>query len=89
MSYNIDGKIVNQPVESNMSKKVRCSKCSKLLQNPSPSVVDNVLTTNQVFNCFSYIGTDYFVYETKRGIAVVYCSDYCRKKHNHRFNQGA
>ena len=28
---------------------------------------------------------DYYIYASKRGSSVVYCSDYCRKKHNHRF----
>lgn len=87
MSYNIDGKIANQQTDINMSGKSKCSKCNKLIPKPNPTIVNDTLNTNQVFNCSSYIGTKFFIYESKKGTAVVYCSEYCRNKHNHRFQK--
>lgn len=86
MSYSIDGKIANQETQLRLSGKISCSKCNKLLPMPSKAVIKSDIT-KQVFNCSSYIGTPYFIYESKSGIAVVYCSQYCRDKHNHRFNK--
>lgn len=84
MSYSFDGKISNQcPILLNYSSaKTMCSKCSRIIEAPSVSIVE--------FNKKNYIVRDYlknshFIYETKSGISVVYCSQYCRNKHNHRF----
>lgn len=85
MSYNIDGKIANQSPNLKLSGKISCSKCCKLIKPPESLVVHNN-STNQSFLCASYIGTNHFIYETKSGTAVVYCSEYCKRKHNHRFN---
>lgn len=86
MSYSIDGKIANQETQLRLSGKIPCSKCNKLL--PIPNRVEiNSHATKQVFSCSSYIGTQYFIYESKSGTAVVYCSQYCRDRHNHRFNK--
>jgi hypothetical protein len=84
MSYVLDGKIANQEPPIRLSGKIPCAKCNKLLPMPDKVVVSS-FTTKQVYNCASYIGTDYFIYESKGGTAVVYCSEYCKNKHNHRF----
>jgi hypothetical protein len=84
MSYNFDGKLANQsPVVHNLtSAKTLCSKCSKLIDFP----IRNCVTINDLsYFTFNYLGTAHFLHETKSGRAVAYCSDYCRRKHNHRF----
>ena len=86
MSYSIDGKIANQSTALRLSGKVSCAKCSRGIKAPALAKVNNS-ATKQIFECASYIGTEYFVYESKSGTAVVYCSEYCRNKHNHRFNK--
>jgi len=86
MSYGIDGKIANQSTALRLSGKVSCSKCGKGIKAPQLAVVDSS-STDQFFNCASYIGTPYYIYESKSGTAVVYCSEYCRNKHNHRFSK--
>jgi hypothetical protein len=85
MSYNIDGKIANQSPDIKLSGKTTCSKCRKITPPPQKVVIESTQTM-QFFICASYIGTDNFIYETKSGTAVVYCSEYCKRKHNHRFN---
>lgn len=86
MSYTLDGKVANQTPEVKLSGLVSCDKCFKKLSPPERvEVVSN--STNQVFICASYIGTPNFIYESKSGTAVVYCSEYCRNKHNHRFRK--
>lgn len=86
MSYTLDGKLANQSTSLRLSGKVSCAKCCKSIKAPELVVVDSS-STDQFFNCTSYIGTDHFIYETKSGTAVVYCSEYCRNKHNHRFSK--
>ena len=86
MSYNIDGKIANQGTEIRLSGKVPCGKCRKLLPIPNNITIEvQDLAKKQIFTCASYIGTNFYIYETKSGRGVVYCSKYCRDKHNHRF----
>lgn len=86
MSYTLDGKVANQTPEIKLSGTTRCAKCCKTISSPERvEVVSN--STNQVFVCASYIGKEHFIYESKSGTAVVYCSEYCRNKHNHRFNK--
>jgi hypothetical protein len=86
MSYVIDGKIANQTPDVKLSGIVRCGKCCKNV--PAPDMVRIVGSeTDQVFICASYIGKSPYIYETRVGIAVVYCSKYCRDKHNHRFSK--
>ena len=34
---------------------------------------------------FHYVNSNYYIHETKKGYAVMYCSSYCRRKHNHRY----
>jgi RNase P subunit RPR2 len=81
MSYNIDGKIANQ-----FPKEPACSKCHKMLVPPKSATLAE-LSGNKIFTICSYIDTFHFIYESKSGKAVVYCSDYCRRKHNHRFQK--
>lgn len=86
MSYTLDGKIANQTPDVKLSGKTSCAKCFKKIAPPERvEVVSN--STSQVFVCASYIGKEHFIYESKSGTAVVYCSEYCRDKHNHRFNK--
>jgi hypothetical protein len=84
----IEGKIANQAPRINMKADVKCGNCSKLIPYPErvyfPVPIGGV---NHVYLTFSYIGTDYWIYETKHGKAVAYCSKYCRNKHNHRFQE--
>jgi hypothetical protein len=84
MSYNFDGKIANQcPTITNYtSAKARCEKCSKVIDAPLRSFIE---IGDKEYLTFSYMDTPHSIYETKGGIAVTYCSDYCKRKHNHRF----
>lgn len=86
MSYSIEGKIVNQDIVLRLSGKVVCGKCCRSIDLPA-NIVINSKNTSQMFFCKSYIGTPHYIYETKSGTAVVYCSEYCRNKHNHRFSK--
>jgi hypothetical protein len=84
MSYNFDGKIANQcPSAVNLNTaKTLCAKCKKLIDFPKRLTVE--IDSNTYF-VYSYLNTAHSIYETKSGKAVVYCSDYCKRKHNHRF----
>jgi hypothetical protein len=86
MSYNIDGKLANQkPKFKNFtSAKCTCEKCSKILEAPK---IINILVDKISYSVRSYIGESKYIYETKSGVAVTYCSKYCRDKHNHRFQK--
>jgi len=87
MSYSFDGKVSNQAPAANMSGKALCAKCSKQLVKP---LTANFTTKNQseeiCWEVHHYLQQAQFIYETRKGVAVVYCSRYCRDKHNHRFN---
>lgn len=89
MSYNIDGKIANQSPMRIMSGEVKCSKCCKILPFPTNSILNKELSNGMkfVFLIWDYFDLPYFIHETKSGTAAVYCSDYCRRKHNHRYNK--
>lgn len=84
MSYSFDGKLVNQqPKCKNLAEpKTLCEKCSKLIDFPKREVTK--INSSEYFT-FNYIGSEFFIYETKGHRAVTYCSQYCRNKHNHRF----
>lgn len=84
MSYIFDGKVSNQTPECENfnTPKTACGKCGTLLEFPERHFVK---IGTETYATFSYLNTPFFIYETKRGKAVVYCSGYCRKKHNHRF----
>jgi hypothetical protein len=82
----IEGKIANQAPRIKMDGNVRCGNCSKLIPYPERIAFPVSFGRLQhVYLTFSYIGTDYWIYETKSGMAVTYCSKYCRNSHNHRF----
>lgn len=83
MSYNIDGKIVNQPVRKRMDGQVLCGRCGIIIKAPSKVVMS--LSAHKAIFVNHYIGSDFFIHETKKGYAVMYCSDDCRKRHNHRY----
>lgn len=84
MSYSFDGKIANQcpKIRNYTSAKTLCEKCNKTMEAPYRSFLQIDHTT---FLTFNYIDTPHYIYETKSGIAIVYCSKYCRDRHNHRF----
>ena len=86
MSYNFEGKIVNQsPTITNLtSAKTKCEKCARVIEAPTRFMMN---VNDTFYLAFSYLDTDYFVYETKSGRAVAYCSEYCKSKHNHRFSK--
>lgn len=87
MSYVFDGKISNQsPCLVGFNKKVKCSKCNKFIKPPTKLKLAHT-ELKRFFFCYTYIYSSYYIYETKSGNAVLYCSDYCRRKHNHRFNR--
>ena len=84
MSYSFDGKIANQQpkIKNLTTAKSYCEKCNKLIEAP----LRNYITVGEkMYLVFSYIDTSHYVYETKAGVAVAYCSKYCRDRHNHRF----
>lgn len=79
----IEGKVVNQHPRSNISGAVKCGKCLKLIPKPKSFTITSL--SDKVFLCYSYVDTLYWIYESKSGRSVVYCSKYCRGQHNHRF----
>lgn len=84
MSYSFDGKIANQcpKIINYTTAKTRCEKCNKIIEAPFRNFTE---FDNKVYLTFNYIGTSHYIYETKIGIAITYCSKYCRDRHNHRF----
>lgn len=84
MSYSFDGKVANQKASLKINGDTICSCCRKQVENPTDGKLE--IGWND-YIVESYIHTPYYIYETKSGRAVVYCSDYCRKKHNHRFTR--
>lgn len=86
MSKIIEGKITNQSPWRKLNGKVNCGKCGKTFD--SPEMFQKTLKNGSSFQFFSYLQTERYIYETNTGSAIVYCSDYCRKKHNHRFQKG-
>lgn len=63
-----------------------CSKCNRLIDKPFRGTLFNAdLKTgrhNTMYYIHHYIGTPYFIIESKSGFASTYCSEYCMKKHN-------
>jgi hypothetical protein len=85
MSYTFDGKLANQSPWRKMNGKVGCAKCNKQLDPPVTLSLDSADNKKQ-WAVYSYVDTKFYIYETLSGIAVTYCSKYCRDKHNHRFS---
>jgi len=84
MSKKLEGKVSNQFPNPKMGKCL-CAKCSKIIDMPVCSHLQT--DEKQFYTIFHYLNHPYYVYETNRGRAVVYCSDYCRREHNHRFRR--
>jgi hypothetical protein len=85
----MDGKVANQRPRGKwilncVPVAVKCGNCSKILCAPTSAEVIG-FKFQQVFQAYSYLGSKYFIYDTKSGRSICYCSDYCRKQHNHRF----
>jgi hypothetical protein len=80
----LDGKIAGQHYKGGVSGKVRCGKCYRLIDRPE---TDSIEYDGNVQIVRHYLSLPYFIYETKLGFSICYCSDKCRRKHNHRFNQ--
>jgi hypothetical protein len=86
MSYVLDGKVANQSARTTMGGKVRCEKCRKLLDPPDHLSLNGTYSKS-AWTTYSYVQRSGFIYESLCGFAVVYCSEYCRNKHNHRFTK--
>jgi hypothetical protein len=88
MSYTFDGKISNQSPRKNgkgvFTSDVKCAKCQKDIEKPSFSHVQ--LVAGVFHQVYHYLDKPFFIFECKSGFSVVYCSEYCKKKHNHRYN---
>lgn len=86
MSYSFEGKLANQkPTITNLtSAKTKCGKCNRTMEAPIRSYAK---LHNKFYLTFSYLESEAYIYETKAGIAITYCSKYCRDKHNHRFTK--
>lgn len=81
---SVEGKVANRTAikRQKLSNKTTCERCQKEIDVPT----DVTTTANGVtLYLKSYVGTENFVYESRSGNAVCYCSAYCAKKHNHRF----
>ena len=88
MSLVFDGRVSNQSPNFKLDGGVTCSKCCKEIEAPNIThiaVPDDI--DEHIFSVYNYLRTSHYIYESKSGKAVVYCSKYCRDKHNHRFTK--
>jgi hypothetical protein len=76
----LDGKISGQPLRA----RITCAKCSSIITTIKQK---NISLQNRIQAVNHCLGEETFIYETKSGKSVVYCSKYCRNQHNHRFNK--
>lgn len=86
---NIEYKIANQDycrVYNSGKPSALCSKCKKVLENSKINRRCIKIEQNH-FIVTHTIGSNYFVLPSKSGTAAMYCSEYCMKKHNHRFTK--
>lgn len=83
MSRAIEGKISGQPLKRNINNEAKCECCNKVIPTLRSDYLTMVSAVQIIYNCF---GTPYYIYESNSGYSIVYCSDKCRRKHNHRFN---
>jgi hypothetical protein len=81
----IEGKIANQAPRYTHKSKTRCEHCRKEIDHPEQRVIR--LNIKLAYYVCHYINTPHYIYETKSGRAVTYCSKYCRNRHNHRFQK--
>ena len=88
----IEFKIANQYPRLRFNSgdpKAVCGKCNTLVDRPCTSTL-KVKDNNNVLHFFvmhNYITTSHFILDTKSGYSVVYCSEYCMKKHNAKFTR--
>jgi hypothetical protein len=82
----IEGKLVNQYPSLRFGG-VICSHCKKILPSPIRLTLFTKSNLKGTYYLFSYIGTPYLIYESKKGTATTYCNIRCAKKHNHRFHK--
>jgi hypothetical protein len=82
-------KIANQPVRFRFNSGYPvplCSKCRTIISRPLISTIYdtdfNSHKHTKKYYIFHYVGTPYFIIESKSGFAATYCSEYCMKKHN-------
>lgn len=88
----IDGKIANQRPWQVVGGQL-CSACRSMMPIPTRSEINGPL--NEIFHVYHYLVNpesknkqfDCYIYESKSGRAVTYCSDECRRRHNHRFHK--
>jgi len=92
----IEGKIANLFPRKVLNGEVICGKCSKMFEAPIPASIslkdEKYKTVENVsgyvgINVFTYYLTPRFIYESKSGRSICYCSEYCARKHNHRFTK--
>lgn len=85
----IEGKVVNQLPRRKLDGHI-CGNCSCIVPSPKKDLIRGVDETSVHF-IYHYLANPedtlhrLFIYETKSGLAIVYCSDRCRRAHNHRF----
>lgn len=86
---NFDGKVANQPPRQKLDGTVLCAKCGKILTRPHTQYASlrTPLPYTGNFLVVHYLGKNEYIYETKLGYSVCYCSKHCRNKHNHRFQR--
>lgn len=94
-----EGKIVNQMPKYTYDKSgysfdtVFCARCDVAMSSPKTGIP--IKSGDAHYYVYHYLPgdkinrevKDHYIYPTKSGEAVCYCSDYCRKKHNHRFRK--
>jgi len=78
----LEGKVSGQPLRT--YDRVYCAKCKTELVTPNRKAFEICKGIFQIIR--SYMHSPYFIYESKSGFSIIYCSKYCRNKHNHRFH---
>lgn len=84
MSYSFEGKVVNSTGTRRSWKSNICNCCSVVIPLPTQFTMK---IGNSLYYVLSYLDTEYFIYEARCGYPAMYCSDKCRRKHNHRFTR--
>lgn len=87
----IEGKISNQAPRRKMGGHT-CGNCCRIHPAPEITTIKGVEATFNIYHYMVNVETknpnyDCYIYETKCGTAVTYCSDRCRRLHNHRFKK--
>lgn len=88
----IEYKIANQSPRMRFNSgdpKSTCAKCNTLVDKPLHTKIEaeDDLGKQHYFTVYNYFTKDHFIFDTKSGFSIVYCSEYCMKKHNHRFTR--